>query len=293
MNKESFIKLFKFNENNIQLNKISITFISIIGFSLIFFLWYLISLFNIIPVNILPNPVDVIISFKKLFLDYNLIENLFYSIKLNFYSYFYAILISLPAGFFIALFPINNILLGKYINSIRYLPIPAMSGIFIAIFGLTFGMKVSFLTFALLIYILPAVANKINDLQNPANDKDYVYIQTIDTLNASAWQKFKNVYFPYVTRNISNEIINLTGISWSYICICEMLYKDGSVGGVGALINIMIRQSYMPGAYALLFLVVFVGFFQDILLKSIDKILFPSKYNIKRFSLKKLFITEK
>lgn len=157
-----------------------------------------------------------------------------------------------------------------------------MSGIFIAIFGLTFGMKTSFLTFSLLIYILPAVANKVNDLQNPTNDKDYVFLQTIQTLGASQWQKFRYVYFPYVTRNISQEIITLTGISWSYIVIVEMLYKDGSVSGIGALIQTMTRMSKMPEVYALLILVIFIGIIQDILLKYLDKLIFPSKYNRKR-----------
>ena len=79
-----------------------------------------------------------------------------------------------------------------------------------------------------------------------------MYLQTIRTLGGSNWQKFKYVYFPYVTRNISNEIINLTGISWSYVVICELLYKDGSISGIGAMINNMMRQSYVPEAYALL-----------------------------------------
>lgn len=287
-----FKKLFKMGGDS-NFNKLSLLLITIVGFTLIIGAWYFVTYLQIIPTKVLPNPFDVIGSYGKLISEYNMFGNAWYSIKLNFMSYFYAILIALPLGFFIALYPINNILIGKYINSVRYLPIPAMSGIFIAIFGLTFGMKVSFLTFALLIYILPAVANKVNDLQNPNNDKDYVYLQTIRTLGGSNWQKFKYVYFPYVTRNISNEIINLTGISWSYVVICELLYKDGSISGIGAMINNMMRQSYVPEAYALLFLVILIGFGQDYLLKGLDKVLFPSKYNKKPFKISNWFVTEK
>lgn len=282
-------KLFKMG-GDCDFKRIHLVGITLSGLAVIFGIWYCITYFQIIPSKILPNPVDMIASYGDLVTEYNLIGNAWYSIKLNFMSYFYAILIAIPFGFFIALYPINNILIGKYINSVRYLPIPAMSGLFIAIFGLTFGMKVSFLTFALLIYILPAVANKVNDLQNPNNDKDYVYLQTIKTLGASNWQKFRYVYFPYVTRSISGEIINLTGISWSYVVICELLYKDGSISGIGAMINNMMRQSYIPEAYAILFVVILIGFGQDILLKWLDKMLFPSKYNKKPISLKKLFV---
>ncbi|MCQ2249672.1 MAG: hypothetical protein MJZ66_01040 [Bacteroidales bacterium] len=265
-----------------NLSKSTSSIITVSGIFLILALWQLVCSLGLIPDKILPSPLAVITSYGSLFSEYDALPNAWYSIKLNLLAYFWAILISLPFGFFISLYPINNMIIGKYINSIRYLPIPAMSGIFIAIFGLTFGMKTSFLTFSLLIYILPAVANKVNDLQNPTNDKDFVYLQTIQTLGATQWQKFRYVYFPYVTRNISQEIITLTGISWSYIVIVEMLYKDGAVSGIGALIQTMTRMSKMPEVYALLILVIVIGILQDILLKYLDKLIFPSKYNRKR-----------
>ena len=274
-------ELFKLGGDDSGLSKSTKIIITVSGLLLIAIIWQTVCSLGLIPEKILPAPLTVLASYKLLITEYDMFANAWYSIRLNLMSYFWAILISLPVGFFISLYPINNLVIGKYINSVRYLPIPAMSGIFIAIFGLTFGMKVSFLTFSLLIYILPAVANKVNDLQNPANDKDFVYLQTIKTLGATPWQSFRYVYFPYVTRTISQEIITLTGISWSYIVIVEMLYKDGSVSGIGALIQTMTRMSHMPEVYALLLLVIVIGIFQDVCLKFIDKILFPSKYNRK------------
>ena len=275
-------EMFKLGGDDSSLSKSTKIIITVSGLFLIVVIWQTVCSLGLIPEKILPAPLSVLASYKPLIAEYDMFANAWYSIKLNLMSYFWAILISLPVGFFISLYPINNLIIGKYINSVRYLPIPAMSGIFIAIFGLTFGMKVSFLTFSLLIYILPAVANKVNDLQNPTNDKDFVYLQTIKTLGASPWQCFRYVYFPYVTRTISQEIITLTGISWSYIVIVEMLYKDGSVSGIGALIQNMTRMSHMSEVYALLLLVIVIGICQDLCLKYIDKILFPSKYNRKR-----------
>lgn len=264
-----------------RLTKLGYSLITAIGFLVVLSCWFLISVFEIIPNNILPNPVKVLLSYGNLIFEDGMFINAGYSIYMNLVSYVYALLIAVPLGFLIALFPINNILFGKNINSVRYLPVPAISGIFISIFGLTFGMKTAFLSFALFIYILPAVVNKVNELQNPANDKNYVYLQTIETLGASNWQKFRYVYVPYVMREISQEIINLTAISWSYICITELLYKSGSVSGIGAMINTMVRQSRISEAYALLFVVIIIGILQDAALKKLDKLVFPSKYNIK------------
>lgn len=267
-------KLFKLCE---EVNsKTNTKLYSLIGLVLLMLIWYLITYFQVLPSKILPKPVDVITSIPVMFKENDLLGNMWYSISLNFSSYFYAIIISLPLGLMIALVPINRIVFGKYIDSLRFLPIPALSGIFIAILGLGFNMKVSFLAFSLIIYILPAVANKVYDLQNPANDKDYVYLQTIKTLGASSWQKIRYVYFPYVTSKISSEIINLTGVSWSYVVIAELLNKDG---GIGALINTMSRQSRTAEMYALLFLIIFIGVCQDIILRKADTVLFPYKYN--------------
>jgi NitT/TauT family transport system permease protein len=269
--------LFKMG-GEVDFGKTKTTAISVIGLLMIFALWYLISKFEIITTNILPDPISVICSYGSLFENNHLLANAWFSIRLNWMSYFWAILIALPVGFIIGLFPINNIIIGRYIDSVRYLPIPALSGIFFAVFGLTFEMKQAFLAFAIIIYIVPTVVTKINRIQSPSNDSEFVYLQSIKTLGASSWQKFKEVYLPYVCGSISTDIINLTGITWSYLVICELFYKDSTISGLGSLISTMSRQSHMAEVYALLFLIVVIGILQDVILKFIDKKLFPWKY---------------
>ena len=271
-----FKKLFKFGGES-DFATVNNTIISVIGFAIILFAWHLISVNEIIPTNILPDPFKVIGSFGNLFTEYCLIPNTWFTVKMNLMCYVYAILLSFPIGFLIALYPINNILLGKYITAFRFIPLPALTGLFIAIFGLTFGMKTWFLTVAIMIYIIPAVVNKINDLQNPNNDKDNVYLQTIKTLGASNWQKFRYVYLPYVTSGVANSVIDLCAISYTYVVIAEMIYKDGTITGIGAMINTMVRQSRMPEAFALLFLIVAIGYLQDFVFTKLNKKLFPYK----------------
>lgn len=263
---------------DVNLPKPVITTISLVGLALILVIWYFISYFEVIPTTILPNPVNVIASYASLYENNHLIANTWFSVKLNLMCYVYAILISIPVGFFISLFPINNIIIGRYVHSIRYLPVPSVSGIFLAIFGLCFQMKAAFLTFGLIIYIIPTICAKVNDMNNPANDKEYVYIQSIKTMGASAWQKFRYVYFPYVMGSISKDIITLVGISYSYLVIAELLYRDGVINGLGSLIATMTRQSHMSEVYALLFFIILIGVVQDAIFKWLDKKIFPWKY---------------
>ena len=262
----------------VSMPKSVLTVISISGLALILLIWYLVSLFEIIPTTILPNPVNVITSYGALFTDNHLLANTWFSIRLNLMCYVYALLISIPVGFFISLFPINNIVIGRYVNSIRYIPVPSTSGIFIALLGLTFNMKSAFLTFGLVIYIIPLIVSKVQMINSPSNDKEHVYVQSIKTLGATPWQKFRYVYFPYTLGSISNDIITLTGVSWSYLVIAEIIYKSSNVNGLGALISVMSRQSHMPEVYALLFLIVIIGVFQDAAFKWVDKKIFPWKY---------------
>lgn len=172
-----------------------------------------------------------------------------------------------------------NLFIGKYINALRFTPMTAVTALFISIFGLAFSMKVWFLTIAISIFITPEIVNRINDLQNPNNVKDNVYLQTIQTLGATNWQKFKYVYFPYVTSNVANSLIGLLGISYSYVVVAELIYKDGNITGIGSMINTMIRQAKMPEAFALLFLIIAIGYLQDFIFNKLAKILFPYKYN--------------
>lgn len=273
-------KLFKFGGSS-DFGTVPNAVITIVGLSVIILAWHMISAYEIVPTKILPDPFKVIGSIPSLISEYSLFANIWYTVKLNLSCYFYAILIAFPIGFLMSLYPINNILLGKYSNALRYLPMPAITGIFIAIFGLTFGMKTSFLTVCILIYIIPTIVNKVNDLQNPSNVKDNVYLQTIKTLGANNWQKFRYVYLPYVTSGVANDIVNLSAVSYSYVVICEMIYKDGTISGIGALINTMVRQSYMAEAFALLFIIIIIGCLQDFLFTQLAKKLFLINITIK------------
>jgi len=259
-----------------SVNKKTDSLVFLVGIFIIMLFWHFVTSTNMISSKILPGPIPVLSSYQEMYNDLNLTENIWYSIKLNLLGYFYALSIAIPLGFIIGMYPLGKSLFNKIFDALRFIPLPACAGIFIAIFGLGLNMKADFLAFGILIYILPVIIQRINDLQNPKNEKEYVYLQTAKTLGASNWQLFRYVYFPHVMGKISDDVRILTAISWSYIVIVEVLNKDG---GLGAMISTLGRQSRTAEVYALIFLIVFIGIFQDILFKTLDKILFPYKHN--------------
>lgn len=265
--------LFKFGCNISQKTS---TIVSVIGFIMILVLWHVLTTTEVINRKILPPPIDTVNAFVDLFITSTQgWKDLFYSIKLNLTAYVYALGISIPLGFIIGLFPLPKALFQRYTDALRFLPIPCVSGIFIACMGLGFTMKASFLAFGIILFILPSVVNHISNLQNPTNVNDYVYLSTIKTIGANNWQKFKEVYFPYTMGKVYSEIVNLTSITWTYLVISECLNKEG---GIGASISTFARQSNTPAIYASLLVIILTGMLQDYSCKKLEKVLFPYKF---------------
>jgi len=242
--------------------------IEVAGFVLLLLIWIAITSSGIVPKAILLSPLAVIKSFKELHFDDFLVRNALYSIKLNILGYGEAVIISLVLGFVIGLFPFFRSLLSRYIDAIRFVPLAAVTGIFIAWFGIYTNMKIQFLTFGIVVFLLPVVVQRINEVEER-------FIQTAYTLGASPWQIIRNVYWPHVTSKLIDDIRVLTAISWTYIIVAEMVNKES---GVGALIFIAQRQSRIDKVFALLLVIIIIGIVQDKLFSSIDRRLFRHKY---------------
>ena len=257
--------LFKLGES---LSKTQNNIFSVIGLILIVAIWQAVVTFGGISNTIFPSPFRVVTSMIELYNNYFLIDNTLYSIKLNFYGYLEAILISIPLGFLIGLFPLFNGLFSKWVDAVRFLPLTAVTGIFIGIFGIAFDMKVHFLSFGIIIYLLPIFVTRVGET-------DTVHKQTIWTLGANKWQTFRYVYFPSVMSKIFSDIRVIVAISWTYIIVAELIAKDL---GVGALIATSAKQSRTDMVFAVLIVIIFVGWLSDIGFKMLDKLLFPYRY---------------
>lgn len=277
-------KLFKMGG---EISTESIGIIGIVGAILILFLWFVVTTFGGVSHTIFPTPQSVFFSFSELQKQYGMGHNIWYSVKLNFYGYFEAVAISIPLGFLIGLFPIGRALMSKWVNAVRFIPLTAVTGLFIGWFGIELGMKVHFLAFGILIYLLPVIVQRIDEV-------DKIYLQTAFTIGAGNWSTFKHVYFPSVVSKISDDIRVMVAISWTYIIVAELINKEG---GVGALIFTATKQSRVDWVFAILVTIVVIGFLQDQLFKFLDYLLFPYKYeksqvkseglNISKYFIKK------
>lgn len=267
-----------------EISKTESAIVAIVGFIMLITIWQISSAY--VSPAILPSPFKVLHAFGELFKN-ALVHNALFSIKLNLLGYLEAVIISIPIGFLMGLIPAVRSLISKYFDAFRFLPIPAISGIFVAAFGIDIMMKVHFLSFGIMLYLIPVIVLRIDEIEA-------IHKQTITTLGASAWQKIKHLYFPYAMSKISDDIRVLVAISWTYIVIVELLNKEG---GLGAMIFIASKQSQTHHIYALVLIIIFLGYLQDILFRGLDKTIFPFKYDSqvkkKGFSFNSLIVKQK
>jgi len=224
--------------------------------------------------GLFPVPLEVIAALPELHFKDALIRNLGYSLKLNFLGYLESIAFCIPIGFMIGLFPAFRGMFSKPVDAMRFVPLTAITGIFIAWFGLGDAMKVHFLAFGIIVYLLPVVTQRVLEVPE-------VYQQTAFTLGATKWQMIRKIFIPDVISKVFDDIRVLVAISWTYIIIAEMQNMEG---GIGALVWKSARQSRIDKVFAILFVIILVGFLQDLLFKWLDRRLFSHKYATKEQS---------
>lgn len=233
----------------------------------------------------LPSPVSVFAAYGELLLGAHytwngfggflsslfdgehLLAHIGFSVGVNIAGYLEAAIIAIPLGFLIALVPAFRYSLEQPLNAIRYIPMPAIAGIFIVAFGSGIDMKFHFLAMGIMVYLLPIVVQRVLETQE-------THKQTMRTLNATATQKLRYLYIPSVMMRVSVDIIVLVAISWTYITIIEVINRQG---GLGAVASIAARNR-SDIVYAIIVLIMFLGTFQDALLRKADRKVFPSKY---------------
>jgi NitT/TauT family transport system permease protein len=245
------------------------TIIGIGGFVFLIAVWYLITTATgWVKPQTIPSPDSVLFSFFELFGKDKLIFDVGYSLKLNFLGYIKAILFAIPIGFLVALTPFLKSMLSKYIDALRYIPLTGLIGVFIAWFGIYDAMKINFLAFGIIVYLLPIVVQRVYETEK-------IHLDTIFTLGANSWQTFTKIYWPSVISKLSADIRVITAISWTYIIVAEMANNEGGLGG---MIYTCAKQSRLDKIFAIILIIIIIGFLQDLLFKWLDKKMFKFKH---------------
>lgn len=247
--------------------------LEILGASMFLTIWIVLTMGEnpILANATLPSPFSVLRSYKDLYYDNELVKNTFHSIGLNLAGYILALLLTLPTGFAIGLFPVFRGTFQRLIDAIRFMPLTAVTGLFIVWFGIGTSMKALFLAVGIFIFMLPVVVQRIDEVLD-------VYLKTVHTLGANMWQTIKTVFIPSVMSRLIDDIRVLTAISWTYIVVAEGIGSQGGLGNI--LLFAARRQGRIDKMFAVLVLIILIGIIQDRIFVYLDKVFFPHKYQV-------------
>jgi len=199
----------------------------------------------------------------------NVLWHAWRSIRLNVLSYLEAVTIAIPCGLIIGLFGPIKALTEREMTGFRYLPITAFTSLIITWFGISTLAKVQFLSLGVIVYLLPVVIARVQEVPQ-------IYLDTAKTSGATRWQRIRTVIWPMVSGPLSEDCKNLLPITWTYLVIAEGFNLNE--GGLGALISNFGRASRFDFVFALVFIMLIIGFCQDKIWTSFNKWRFPWLY---------------
>lgn len=243
--------------------------LGIIGGIFFIVIWKLAGDVHLLKNGVVGTPLGVAKAIPAILGNATTLGDVLYSITLNLLGYIEAAAIGLPLGLLIALQPWCRGLAGGYVSALRYLPLSAMIAPFMLAFGIATNMKVQFLAFGLLIYVVPQVIQRKNEVEK-------VYINTMKTMGASKWQMIRWVYLPAIISMVFGDFVVLSAISWTYIIIAEVVNLHD--GGIGAMAYRFYRDSRTDEMYGAIAIILLIGVAFDRIGKGIDRWMFAWKY---------------
>lgn len=233
-------------------------------------LWWLLTAGSAVETRtlspqILPNPVEVLYSFKSLYLERDLPTSIYYSLFRTSIGFLLAASIALPLGILMgSITPLREFF--KPLSSIGgYIPIAVLVPLTLSWFGLGEKQKILFLAMATFVMLLPLIVGAIDQV-------DDVYLQTAYTLGATRLQTILDVIVPVALGDIYDCMCLTYGIGWGYIILAEVI--DARYG-LGSLIITSQRRGPYEHVYAVLIVIVLISVLINYTLAWIGKWLFP------------------
>lgn len=192
------------------------------AWALIIGIWFALSHSGWLPPFALPDPLGVVRAFVALWTEYDLLGNVFMSWWRIAQAFLWAVLIAVPLGLLMAAFPWLFHFINPVVAPMRSMPITAFLPAFMALFGMDEGMKVGFLIFGMIFYLLAVVVEEVNKV-------DEALLETAYTLGAKTpqtlWLMFR-ASFP----GIFGSFRILYDIGWTYVILAEMVNARKGVG---------------------------------------------------------------
>jgi ABC-type nitrate/sulfonate/bicarbonate transport system permease component len=229
-------------------------------------LWFAVTLGEhpLVPRTILPSPLAVLQAVVYLHQEQGLVRSAFASFMRISVAFALACAVSIPLGIVMGSFPLVRAWVEPLTGPLRYLPISAVTGLFILLFGIEERMKIAFLFLGSVVYLLPIVVESVAAVEQ-------VYVETAQTLGARSWQIVRFVLTPAAWPQIFDAMRVIYGVGWTYVILAELI---NARYGLGYLITTAYKRAHIDWAYALVFVILLLGIATNEAFKLLGRTLF-------------------
>ena len=220
---------------------------------------------RIISPVLLPSPGEVLKSVPVLFKERDLIASIVATLKRVLSGFALAIIIGVPLGILAGAYRLFDAITGPLSLFARNIPVAVLIPLTILWFGIDETQKTMFIFIATVPFVFFDAARAIIDVHER-------YVETAQTLGASARQVVGKVLIPLALPDIYSSLRSLFGLAFGYIMLAELV---NAKYGLGYLLMSSQRRALTEHIFAILILIGLLAWGIDRLLLFFERGLFP------------------
>jgi ABC-type nitrate/sulfonate/bicarbonate transport system permease component len=228
----------------------------VIGIVSVLVLWSLISGLGLVRASFLPTPWETASALWGIFADGSFIRDGWASIRRVLLAISLSAAVGIPIGVAMGAFGRVEAVLKWVVFPFRTAPITAFIPLFILFFGIDEQMKVWFLFFGTVVYIIPLTFDAVRAVPQE-------YVDAAVDFGFRPLGTLIHFVVPAAWPRIFDAITVCTGIAWTYLVAAEIV---NLTTGLGAVVQQAQRFQNTPKVYAGILLILIIGNVTDFLL---------------------------
>ncbi len=235
------------------------------GLSFIFLLWALISSLRAVNPLFLPSPPDTLSALSTLLFEKGILSDFLISLSRVLAGFLLAVILGIPFGFALSLFPMFGKTFGGSVDLLRYVPAVAYIPLSIVWLGIGDAQKVFIILAGTIPFIVLYTARAVASVEKK-------HLDTAHALGLSKLQTVSRVVFPSVSPELFDICRIELGGAWALVIVAELVAATSGIGHRLVLSQRFLQTEFL---FAEILLIALIGFCFDFGLRAWFAHLFP------------------
>ena len=193
-----------------------------------------------------------------------LMYDIFISVSRVAIGFIAAVIVSLPLGILIGSFSLFEAIFQPLIEFCRYIPVPALIPVLMAIFGIGEQAKIMLIFVGTFVQLTLMISDNISRVSMN-------YLHAAESMGATTIENIRLVIFPAASAEIFDSMRICHGWAWTYVVVAELIATND---GLGIRIMKLARFIQMPKVFFYIFILGLVGLVLDMLFRKLKARLF-------------------